>query len=761
MFDKVELSVSAYDTAWVAMVPTPNSPNAPLFPRCVEWVLENQLHDGSWGRPHGDPFLTKDALSSTLACVLALKRWDMGERHVKKGLHFIESNFASINDQKQHSPIGFDIIFPGMVEYARHMDLVLPLAPRDLESIFWLRDLELERCHRGNSNGIKAYLASLSEGMGKLNDWNSIMSYQRKNGSLFNSPSTTAAALTQTQDASCLNYLQMLLENFVDGVPTIYPLDVRGRLSMVDNLEKLGIDRYFKQEIRKVLDETYRRWLQNDEEISLDLTACALAFRLLRTNGYDVSSDLLTQFGEQDQYIDSLEGQYDEASAVLELFRASQLVIYPSDSALERQNSWSQEFLQRKLNNGSIRDDNLRKQVINALKFPYHSCFDRVVHKAYLEHYDPKYVKMAKTSYWYGIWYFFLLICLILTTAHNLYAHFGVSCSNISNEDFHNLGVIDFNMCQLQHQQEIKQLEKWETQCRFAQLKFSRQWLGYCYLSVASTLFAPEFSDARISWVKNAVLTCVADDFFDVGTSKEEQENLIELLEKWDIDDTTKFCSETVEIFYSALHSTISETADMAFKWQGRCVKDHLIEIWLDVLKSMQREALWVSNKTVPTMDEYIKTGYLSIAVGPGLLPALYLVGPKLSEEVVRSWEYDELFKLVSTCGRLLNDVQSYEREAKQGKLNAVHLHMIHNDNIITEEDSVKAVKNMIHKNRKKLLGMISQTEGSVVPRACKDLFWDMSQVLHFFYSVDGFASPKEMISAMNEVIHKPFDLKS
>ncbi|KAK6933931.1 hypothetical protein RJ641_036825, partial [Dillenia turbinata] len=116
MFDKVELSVSAYDTAWVAMVPSPNSPNAPLFPRCVEWVLENQLHDGSWGLPRRNPFLTKDALSSTLACVLALKRWDMDERHVKKG----------------------------MVEYARHMDLVLPLSPRDLESIFWLRDLELE-----------------------------------------------------------------------------------------------------------------------------------------------------------------------------------------------------------------------------------------------------------------------------------------------------------------------------------------------------------------------------------------------------------------------------------------------------------------------------------------------------------------------------------------------------------------------------------------------------------------------------------------
>jgi ent-kaurene synthase len=43
----------------------------------------------------------------------------------------------------------------------------------------------------------------------------------------------------------------------------------------------------------------------------------------------------------------------------------------------------------------------------------------------------------------------------------------------------------------------------------------------------------PELSDARISWAKNGVLTTVVDDFFDVGSSQEEQENLIQLVEKY------------------------------------------------------------------------------------------------------------------------------------------------------------------------------------------------------------------------------------
>lgn len=86
MFDEVKLSVSAYDTAWVAMVPSPNSLKAPIFPQCVNWLLDNQLCDGSWGLPNRDPLLVKDALLSTLACILALKQWDVGQDQMNNGI---------------------------------------------------------------------------------------------------------------------------------------------------------------------------------------------------------------------------------------------------------------------------------------------------------------------------------------------------------------------------------------------------------------------------------------------------------------------------------------------------------------------------------------------------------------------------------------------------------------------------------------------------------------------------------------------------
>lgn len=41
-----------------------------------------------------------------------------------------------------------------------------------------------------------------------------VMKYQMKNGSLFNSPSATAAALIHHQNVGCFNYLSSLMDKF-------------------------------------------------------------------------------------------------------------------------------------------------------------------------------------------------------------------------------------------------------------------------------------------------------------------------------------------------------------------------------------------------------------------------------------------------------------------------------------------------------------------------------------------------------------------
>lgn len=66
----------------------------------------------------------------------------------------------------------------------------------------------------GTISARKAFMAYVAEGFGSLQDWDQVMAYQRKNGSLFNSPSTTAAAAIHTFNDRTLNYLDSLTNKF-------------------------------------------------------------------------------------------------------------------------------------------------------------------------------------------------------------------------------------------------------------------------------------------------------------------------------------------------------------------------------------------------------------------------------------------------------------------------------------------------------------------------------------------------------------------
>ncbi|KAK9026101.1 hypothetical protein V6N11_038949 [Hibiscus sabdariffa] len=728
MFGQIELSVSSYDTAWVAMVPSPTSPHNPCFPACLNWLLDNHLPDGSWSPcRHPHPMLTKDMLSSTLACVLALRRWGIGEEQMTKGLWFIESHSGSVSDENQLTPIGFNIIFSGMVEYAKDLNLNLPLRSTDIDALFHKRDLELRR---ENSKGREAYLAYVSEGIGKQ-DWEMVMKYQRKNGSLFNSPSTTAAALSHIPNAGCLCYLTELLEKFDNAVPAVHPFHIYPRLCMVETIESLGIGQHFREEIASVLDETYRCWMQGEEEIFLDPVTCAMAFRILRISGYDVSSESLTGFAEE-HFFKSLGGYLKDLDAVVELFKASQMIIHPNEQFLEKQISWTRNFLKQELSNGSTyaykHTQNIIQKANDALEFPHYASLERLVHRRNIVNYAVDDIHMLKSSY---------------------------CSSSIGNKDFLRLAVEDFNGCQSIYREELKQLERWVREKRLDKLKFARQKLAYCYFSAAATICPPELSDARISWAKNGVLTTVVDDFFDVGGSEDELLNLIQLVEKHDLDTNIHCCSEEVEIIFSALHDMISEIGEKAVAWQGRNIKTHVTEIWLDLLRSMLQEAQWLKQRAVPTMNEYVTNGYVSFALGPIILPALYFVGPRLSEDVVKSHEYNLLFKHVSTCGRLLNDIHSFKRESMEGKLNAVSLHMIHGTDSVTEDHVNLEIKHLIEEKRRELQGLVLQRSG-IVPRQCKELFWKMSKVLHLFYLKDDGFTSHEMVNVVNAVIHEP-----
>ncbi|CAN0856410.1 Ent-kaur-16-ene synthase, chloroplastic [Linum grandiflorum] len=529
MFDKVELSASPYDTAWVAMVPSLVSP-APCFPDSVTWLLENQLNDGSWGLPSQirPPLHMKDTLSSTLACLLALRRWGIGDQHIHNALGFIERNSAYLNDSTQETPIGFDITFPAMIQTSiKDFNLNLPLKSANIDAMIRNRESIL-RSSGANSEGRNAYLAYISEGIGELQDWEAAMKFQRKNGSLFNSPSATAATCIHLQDPKAFRYLRSI--STTGAVPVIYPHRIQTLLCLIDEIAKMGLGRHFRDEIKLALDEIYKSWKEGDEDLFLECTTCAMAFRILRLNGYPVSPDVFGRFTEDRFWNDTMEGYLKDERAVVELHKASK-VSYPKELDLKHLQSWTAQSL-TKLLKDPLENRSISSEVHDVLTYPFEADLERLTHKRNIEEYcvDDK-TRILKSSF----------------------------RSSISgNQALLKLATEDFNFCQTFHHKELAHLMRWLKEYKLEELRLGKGKMGYCYLTAAAIIFAPEHSHARISCVKHGVISALIDEIYDLNGTPEEQLNLIHLLERWDVVcPKVDFVSERVEALYWALHNAI------------------------------------------------------------------------------------------------------------------------------------------------------------------------------------------------------------
>ncbi|XP_020188280.1 9-beta-pimara-7,15-diene synthase, chloroplastic [Aegilops tauschii subsp. strangulata] len=733
---KPEFSPSAYDTAWVAMVPLPDTDRqAPCFPQCVEWILQNQHCSGSWGINQFGLLANKDILLSTLACIIALKKWNVGSDHISRGLEFIGRNISTVMDKQIVSPIGFNLIFPGMFNHAIRMGLECPVRETDISGILHLCEMELRRLAGEESNGKEAYLAFVAEeGLVSLLDRNEVMNFQRKNGSLFNSPAATAAVLVHRYDDKALQYLNSIVSIFGRTVPTVYPQNIYYQLSMVDMLEKIGISRHFSSEINSILDKAYISWLQRDEEIIQDVETCAMAFRLLRMNGYDVSSDELSHVSQASTFHDSLEGYLNQTKSLLELYKASKLCLSENELILENISNWSGRLLTEKLCCSGTKRTPILGEVEYTLKFPFYATVETLDRKRNIEHFDSRVSQQLKTK--------------------NLLCHV--------NQDILDFAIEDFSISQSIYQDELRHLERWEKENRLHQLRFLRKGsLINCYLSAAATISAHEFSDARIACAKAIALVLVTDDFFDVGASKEEQENLIALVEKWDHHHKVEFYSEQVEVVFSAFYTTVNQLGEMASAVQNCDVTKHLDETWLHYMRSVATEAKWQRNQYVPTVEEYMTDALTSYGMGPIMLTSLYFVQNKLMKHIIKDPEYSELLRLMGTCGRLLNDTQGFERESRDGKLNIISLLVLQSGGSMSIEAAQEATQESVASCRRDLLRMVVR-EDRVVPRPCKEVFWRFCKTAHLFYChTDGFSSPKEMLHAMNAIFREPLKLQT
>ncbi|PON90199.1 Squalene/phytoene synthase [Trema orientale] len=257
------VSPSAYDTAWLAMIPDSHERFKPMFGNCLNWILNNQnQHYGFWGDcdVHGMP--TIECLTATLACVVALNRWNIGTVMINKGLAYVHSSNAEkvLKEIKDQCPRWFAIVFPAMVELSQEIGLKIEINEALLSDIFYQRQRILDK-----EELVKDYqyppLLSYFEALPSSYDveQEDILNHLSCDGSLFQSPSATACAFMAYGNTACLSYLQAMVQKCPHGVPNTYPIDEELiRLSVINHVQRSGLAEHFTRETKQVLEQVYK-----------------------------------------------------------------------------------------------------------------------------------------------------------------------------------------------------------------------------------------------------------------------------------------------------------------------------------------------------------------------------------------------------------------------------------------------------------------------------------------------------------------------
>lgn len=495
--DDGEITVSAYDTAWVALVQDVNGSGRPQFPSSLEWIVNNQLPDGSWGDHL--IFLAHDRIINTLACVIALTFWNVHPTKCQRGVEFLKANISKLEDEnEEHMPIGFEVAFPSLIDIARKLNIEVGEDSPVLEEIYARRNLKLTKIPKNIMQKVPTTLLHSLEGMPDL-EWEKLLKLQCKDGSFLFSPSSTAFALMEIKDEKCLQYLTNAVTKFNGGVPNVYPVDLFEHIWAVDRLQRLGISRYFKSEIENCVEYIHRYWTKDGicwakNTNVQDIDDTAMGFRLLRMYGYEISPDVFRQF-EKDGTFVCFAGQSTQAvTGMFNLFRASQM-LFPGEKILEDAKKFSYNYLKEKQSTNELLDKwiiakDLPGEVGYALDVPWYVSLPRLETRWYLEQYGGEDdVWIGKTLYRMG---------------------------NVSNNTYLEMAKMDYNNCLVMHQREWNTMQQWYVDFnigRFGMSNITSLLVSY-YLAAAS-VFEPERSKERIAWAKTTTLVDAISSFFD------------------------------------------------------------------------------------------------------------------------------------------------------------------------------------------------------------------------------------------------------
>ncbi|KAK4435737.1 Syn-copalyl diphosphate synthase TPS3, chloroplastic [Sesamum alatum] len=677
--DDGRISVSPYDTAWVALIPDLKGRDRPQFPCSLEWISNNQLSDGSWGDQHF--FLAYDRLLNTLACVVALTTWNVHADKIQKGISFMKDNVSKLSDSNaEHMTCGFEVVFPALLQRARDLGIHgIPYDAPVIRQINAVRDRKMERAPIEVMHKVPTCLLHNLEGLQNLElEWPKLLKLQTPKGTFLTSPAATSFAFMETKDENCLAFINYVVNKFNGGAPTVYPVDIYARLWAVDRLQRLGISRFFAPEINNCLGHVYRFWTERGsfsarESEFCDIDDTSMGFRLLRLHGYNISPNALSNFKKGNEFTCYVGQGFESPSPIFNLYRASQ-VLFPGETILEQASHFSYSFLRERLQENQLLDKwliskHLPDEIKCGLEMSWYATLPRVETCFYIQNYGVDDLWIGKSLY---------------------------RMPEINNEAYLELAKLDYNKCQAQHQMEWNRLEQWYEDCSLEEFGISKKELLLYYFLASSSIFEPEKSGKRSAWVKSQTVSTILSSCYFIKEEAESLKQRTDLSSELRNGQRRKWghgCKNVGVI--TILFETVRDLKSHAQEQIGRDISDLLLDawgVWLNKLGQGEEEI----------QEAELLVSTISICSG-------YIV----SEETLSNNEYNALSSLTN---KICRQLQQLEKDKVSGedwneKRNCCSKYMeIENDMQLLVQLVLQESSNSISKDIKHIFLMVAKT---------------------------------------------------
>ncbi|KAL4183806.1 hypothetical protein AMTRI_Chr11g156930 [Amborella trichopoda] len=397
---------------------------------------------------------------------------------------------------------------------------------------------------------------------------------------------------------------------------------IHQKLKAVDMIQRLGIERFFKEQVKEIMHSLYRQWDQELGFGSVELTG--LGFRLLRLHGYQVSADvvkeLLEKGGEAGSY--SIEN-YEGIAALLDLYRCSQTG-FPFESHIMREAATFAESRLRRallLEEPHLETNNMRKEIEFSLAYPREYLLSRLESRSIVE------------QLWPG---------------------------DESNYKYLELARLDLNSLHMLYAEEIQEVVSWWEDAGFTKIEFARQGVVKSYFTVAASIYEPEYKKFRVEYTKFGMMAALMDDIYDLKSNCPEDLRLLtKAIHRWDRSILSGL-PKHMGVFFNGINAAITNVAEESRQYKG----------WEELASLHGKEAEWRHSGCIPSLEEYQMVANLSVSTSVTALSPIFIIGEVISDEMLRLvGQCSRFLYHIGRISRLSNDIVTSEREERLGKM--------------------------------------------------------------------------------------------